>query len=281
MTSTLPANLWQILLASPWAWGYAAIALVCLACSAVAAHAVIRLGRTRRYRLRMLSDVDGTATVEFVLVTPILLFMVLTLVQTMLVMTGNIYVHYAAFAATRSALVQIPVNDQPRDGEQPNFIMASPDSLKYNAIRRAAVFALVPVSGRLDVSGQNDEQFVQGLASYYGAYDRNRPNWIDQLAARRLSYADANTEVTLLDTSLDEDNNVIFSPQQDLTLGPKDPVTTRVEHRLHLSIPYAKAIFANDDNPDLAYTLIGAQYTLTNEGIADHLPDPPLLPRIP
>ena len=280
-SSASSTDLWQMLVTSPWTWRCAVIALACLIFFAVAANAGIRLGRARRHRLRLLGDTDGTATVEFVLVTPILLFMVLMLIQTMLVMTGNIYVHYAAFAATRSALVQIPVDDRPRDGERPNLIIASPASFKYNAIRRAAVFALVPVSGRLDVPGPDDEQFVQGLTNFYGAYNRSPPNWVDQLAARRLSYADANTDLTLLRTALDGEVNVSFTPQQELSLGPKDPVTVRVEHHLNLSIPYAKAIFADDDDPDLTYMLVGAQYTLTNEGIADHLPEAPLLPRVP
>src|SRR5690606_37869617 len=52
----------------------------------------------------------GTATMEFALVFPIFLFFILTLVQTSLLMVGNLYVHYAAFASVRSAIVQVPRN---------------------------------------------------------------------------------------------------------------------------------------------------------------------------
>ena len=53
---------------------------------------------------RALAAEGGTATLEFCMVIPIVLFLILLLVQSTLLMVGNQFVHYAAFAATRSAV---------------------------------------------------------------------------------------------------------------------------------------------------------------------------------
>ena len=74
-----------------------------------------RLGRSQR---RPSGPSQGTATIEFALVMPIMLFLILLLAQTTFVMAGNLFVHYAAFAATRSAIVYIPADYGPE--EDPN-----------------------------------------------------------------------------------------------------------------------------------------------------------------
>ena len=85
-------------------------------CRAVAASFTRRayacLARLRRGWL----DDRGTVTIELVLVIPVVLFFSLLLVQVMLLMTANHFVHYAAYAAVRSAIVQIPVDATGRDG---------------------------------------------------------------------------------------------------------------------------------------------------------------------
>lgn len=259
-----------------------AAALVGLACSA----GVLRRLATARQADVATGDA-GTATIEFVLVTPVLLFMVLTLIQTTLVMGANIYVHGAALAATRSAIVQIPRDLSDVTGERPNAIDPSPASPKYAAIRRAAVYALLPVGGPGDGDRPEAQAYAAAIEHLYASYGRTVPNWVQRLAPGRLAWALDHTEVDLLRAHEDDADGVRFgelAPNRLHTFGPKDPVTVRVGHRLHLSMPLAHVIFADTD-PDTGHRgrdmFLRAQYTLTNEGIAETLPTPPTLPRVP
>ena len=56
----------------------------------------------------LVRNTHATATIEFVLVFPIVLFVALLVAQSTLLMGGNIFIHYSAFAATRAAIVQVP-----------------------------------------------------------------------------------------------------------------------------------------------------------------------------
>ena len=231
---------------------------------------------------RALRAEQGVATIEFCMVLPIVLFLVLLLVQSTLLMVGNQYVHYAAFAATRSAIVYIPQDDS-LDGEPRNEIIPEPGFAKFDAIRAAAYLAVAPVCGRLENSSDalQAEQYADGLRDYFGYYGKQTPRWVDTLAADRLRYAAENTEVTILitdvigDTVSFDDSSVIAH-----TFGPREPITVRIEHKLNLSVPYVGAIFADGDlDGGGRYALVTAQYTLTNEGVDPDLPDPPQIPR--
>lgn len=238
-----------------------------------------------------LLDERGTATIEFALVLPIAMFIALTLTQTTLVMGGYLYVNYAAFAATRTAIVQVPADYTDISGEGANVFVNAPGSEKFERIRRAAVFSLVPVSGRLESSpsrGRVDPAaYAQAIAAFYQAYGRDEPQWNKTLIPGRVRYADAHTTISVMETLVESPTSVRFSdlPPGSYTFGPKDPVTVRVEHDFNLSVPYVRGIFADgdvqtQDGPG-QYTLITAQYTLTNEGIDDQLPPTPPLPRQP
>lgn len=262
--------------------------------------------------VRRLTGESGTATVEFVLVFPVALFICLILLQTMLVFTGNLFVNYAAYAAVRSAIVQAPVGFEGGGGE---LIDGGP---AHEAARRAAAFALTPVSGRLKdtgtgtVAGGGDPptdgedgqdredtpvtRYVSGLKSYY---DTSAPAWVDNLAGDRLAYAlDAdNTQLTLYETRVLDNGVPEFvetAPGEAVTFGPKDPVTVGVTHRLHLSIPYASFFFADkteDANGRGAvvthetlggqtpYSTVFATCTMTLEGYDTALPPLPAVER--
>ncbi len=282
MAATLVTTIWAGVLASSTTWWCAAVACVAIVACVLSLRVLVRSGRVLR-PAGVVSNESGTASIEFVLVTPLLMFMVLALLQTMLVMTGQVYVHHAAFAATRSAIVQIPIDDSQAGVEAANEIVMHPSSVKYDAIRRAAVFALVAVSGRSEAGLTGGEAFEAGLAGMYDAYGREVPNWVTALAADRLRYADANTHVTLVDTFI-ADGQVQFVDMQRNVLyayGPKDPVTVSVRHWFNLSMPYARLIFADGDTNDGSQARLEAQYTLTNEGVSDRLPLPPPWPREP
>ncbi len=239
-----------------------------------------------RNPMRILRCDEGTATVEFALVTPIVLFMSLVLLQVMLLMTGHIFVNYAAFAAVRAAITTIPYVT---DGEPGNVYVGGSTLGKHEAIRRAAVFAVMPVSGRLDTTGTiSPDAFVSGLEEYYAAAGQSKPRWIDTLAADRLRYADANTQVEVCELTAHDDGTITISPigtGAEHTFAPHDPITVRVSHRFSLTVPYVRRIFADDEHSGGSgyglYTVMSAQYTLTNEGIDKLLPPTPDLIRDP
>lgn len=239
---------------------------------------------TRRW-LMPLRDQNGTATIEFALVFPIILFLGLTLAQVTLLMVGNYFVHYAAFAAARSAIVVVPV-DYEIGGEPRNVIDSDPRSGKLRVIHEAAALALVPVAGQLDSADIDVSPFVEGLAGHFASYGQSEPNWVDRLAANRLRYAFMNTQV-MLNEPLVFGDEVEFVPLIGVhEFGPRDPITVHVEHQLHLSVPFARVFFA--DGPvyvaggaQSAYALVEARATLTNQGIDSSLPPAPELPREP
>ena len=258
-----------------------------------------------------LSSQSGTVTIEFALVFPILLVLGLLLLQTMLVMAGNIMIHHAAFAATRSAVVQIP-RDLSEYDEPSNQIYDNASSGKRQIIRRAAVWALVGVSGRWPNGSTPVDGFTAGLAQVYTDTGRTAPAWINAQAGARLRYADAHTSVRMLVAQSDSPGSPIVVrtvservdqligqgrldpewPTDLLPVGPRDPVTVEVEHKLVLSIPVACWFFATarhtgtgpgglGDNSHSYYSTVTAQCTLPNEGLSVVVPQQPTITRNP
>jgi hypothetical protein len=228
---------------------------------------------------------SGTATVEFCMVLPIVLFLGLVLVQSTLLMVGNQFVNYAAFAAARSAIVYIP-QDYSATGEPRNTIIAQEGKPKFDAIRAAAYLAVTPVCGKREdsVEALNTDQFVAGLNDYFAGYGQDSPRWVQTLAAARLRYAAANTDVRVMYTLVTRGEVEQFDtePEGYYTFGPHEAVTVRIEHKLNLSVPYVRRLFADGEHGGDrgSYALVTAQYTLTNEGIDPDLPGPPELERI-
>ncbi|MFW6060836.1 MAG: TadE/TadG family type IV pilus assembly protein [Phycisphaeraceae bacterium] len=266
------------------AWSMWPLLVGLLAC-AVALGFALRAG-WRVHRCQSLAalrrDQRGTATMEFVLVFPIVLGLVLVLIQTTLVMAGNYFVHYAAFAATRSATTTIPADRPTWSVEPRNQITLSRGSGKFDRIRSAAVLALLPVSGERAGGADRDAAALEsGLTSYYQAHGASAPRWVRTKAGARLRYADRHTGIEMLGVEVGE-GEVSFARLSGIhVFGPHDPVTVRVAHRLNLSVPYARAIFADGSHEagEGAYANVAAQYTLTNAGVDPSLPPAPALPR--
>ena len=209
----------------------------------------------------------------------------LILLQTTLVMVGQGFVHYAAFAATRSAIVYIPYDGTAENATPRNVIYTGASDPKFEAIHSAAAFAVMPVCGRLESGAINTTQFTQGLRTYHDQFGQDPPAWIELQAADRLRYAVENTEVTLVRTTA-TDGAVDFHelpPRTTHRFAPRDPITVSVQHQLNLSVPYARAIFTDGQHTTVdgegAYTNVQAQYTLTNEGVDPAMPPEPELPR--
>ncbi|MBI1367519.1 MAG: hypothetical protein GC162_02580 [Planctomycetes bacterium] len=283
MTPTT-SDFWQQVFSSPLFITCGLVASLLLIAALLLVRAMVRMRRVRVSITSVASDAGGTATIEFALVLPILLFVVLTLAQTTLLMGGVVFVNYAAFAAARSAIVQIPY-DYP--GEPANFYTNSPSSPKYQAIHRSAAVALMPVASGapsyVDSTTLDTAGFVDGLNQFYGAYGQNPPNWIANLAADRLAYADGATEITLSRPYLVDDQTVDYEEIDGMKVDAKDPIRVRVDHRLNLSIPWANRVYRDGEQSDgiAQYKLISATATLTNEGILDKMPPQPSVPRVP
>jgi hypothetical protein len=313
-----PFSWWQALVDST-SPGYLAILILSLFGVIACGLTLWGAGRAQAQRRTETLNTDqaGVATMEFCIVLPILLFMILLLAQVTLAMSGNIYVHYSAYIATRAAIVYIPQDDGSASGGA-NFISNGTATPKLEAIRLAAVYALVPVSGRLENGALQADQYKNGISGYYEGYGDGVPNWnkvyspispkatsfsISSTEAR-LNYSEANTDIYVMETIVNPDETVEF---RRLTgtyeFGPKDSVTVQVEHRLYLPVPYVRFLFSDasinqseydtrynakaksfgyDHNDEARrYRTITAQYTLTNEGIYDELPDAPRIPRLP
>ncbi|WP_432799039.1 TadE/TadG family type IV pilus assembly protein [Poriferisphaera sp. WC338] len=233
----------------------------------------------------------ATITIEFVMVLPVLLFIVLLLVQVMQLMVGNLFVHYAAYNATRCAVTYLPVDAREAGGGDRNWMMLNQEFRrpKYDAIKRAAAMSLVSVSGKwtedMATVGVDVDGFVAGLKEHYELLGRPVPVWVERMAGERLRYAAANTRIEMLEmVSMDEEGRVFELVEDDFyQAGVREAVTVRVVHRLNLSVPYVRGLFADgrfeEEGAVGAYALVQAHVSLTNEGIDPALPERPSIQR--
>lgn len=275
----------------------AAITLICLLILFMLVRAVVRLGRQQAsYKARashpllsrlasFLSDQRGTTSIEFALVFPILLVLSLLMVQSMMMMAGNMYVHYAAFAATRAATIEIAQDYTNRGDYEANFYAPGKGSIKHERIRRAAYMALVPVSGQSDSGTGPAGEAVSSMTTHFSTYGANEPKWVQAMLAAKVGYAESNTEIELLETLVQSDNDVTFEmlPENPYRFGIRDVITVRVIHKLNLGVPFASRFFSDGDNGAKGpgrYTLVTARATFTNEGVPNHLPERPDIDRV-
>lgn len=294
LDATTPSNWWWFTLTSGpalWLMGFAVLCLGVLLYLGLRLRAVSAGVRKAPVKER-LSDDSGVAMIEFVLVTPILLIVTLLLIQTMLVFTGLFYVQYSAFAAARTAIVQIPtVSTEPT-----NELMPSEGSDKFDAIRSAAVLGVLPVSGRESGSSVASSTLVSGIGQVFAAQGRSEPNWVNELLGQRLNYAINHTEVALQRVYSGENaGSVNFEPVDSYTLfSPKEAISVVVRHEFALTVPLASRVFSavgesgtyspagrsgDSPGPPGQWTVIESRAILTNEGIDRRLPEAPEVPR--
>ncbi|MEM1445724.1 MAG: TadE family protein [Planctomycetota bacterium] len=249
----------------------------------------------RRPVLRRVTGDEGTATIEFALVFPVLLVMILALIQTTFAFTGVLFVNYAAFAAARTAIVEVP-----RDLGAPEGVneVVGVNSQKRENIRSAAAFALMPVSGPGNGAGLGSGDTVgDAVDAIYTAEGLDAPRWSQSLVDRRLAYALEHTDVELRalgevppqpDVFFEQSIGIagtefgyVVSPNATsgarFRYGPRDPIQVVVRHRFHLSVPFVGRLFGNGthsvDGAATPYRVIESDFMLTNEGIWRALPD--------
>lgn len=294
LDATAPGNWWWSTLTSGpalWLLGFAVLCLAILLYLGLRLRALSVNVRKVPVKQRLADD-SGVAMIEFVLVTPILLIVTLLLIQTMLVFTGLFYVQYSAFAAARTAIVQIPtVSSEPM-----NELMPSEGSDKFDAIRSAAVLGVLPVSGRESGSSVASSALVSGIGQVFAAQGRSEPNWVSQMLGERLNYAVNHTEVSLERVSSGENaESVRFEPVESYTFfSPKEAIAVIVRHEFALTVPLASRVFSavgesgtyspagrtgDSPGPPGQWTLIESRAILTNEGIDRRLPQAPPVPR--
>ena len=180
---------------------------------------------------------DGVILLEFVLLLPILLFLVLVMVQSSLIMGGYLNLNYASFCAARTAIVQVPRNlsDEPRN------TLASYDdatsSEKLSNIKFAAVWALIP-TGATDYSAtsENAGTIISGIRQTIQATGGGEPAWLDSMLASKISYVEDNTTVT------------VQPPIIGYEYGEHEDIRITVTHNLYLNVPLAGRFFAALDS---------------------------------
>lgn len=212
----------------------------------------------------------GGAMVEFALVLPFLLMIVLVMVQSALLMGGQICVNYAAFCAARSAAVQIPADMGM--SEPPNYL----GSRKAERVRIAALWGLLPVSyGGYERSFPEGDIVRDGLDRFFDRYGQDVPGWVDDRLGRKLAYADRYTEVEIDDAEQTRTYTLV-SGDEYTGFAPNTDVTVTVRHVLHLSVPFAARVFsaAGDgvSTGDGQYgMLMTTRCTLINQGQQDYV----------
>ncbi len=248
------------------------IFLTCAVLLFLLAGAMWRLGRQRRQQ--MPSDA-GTASIEFVLVFPVALAIVLVMIQSMLLVTNNLFVHYSAYIGARAAVVWVP--ERVTYVEDRNRVSSPDSSVKMQHIYHAAVWALTPAgaskedaagSGMAPLTSEPQEEAYRRVFAIYG---EDSPGWITRMMPHMYAYAQEQTEVTL------------DPPASNDMYGDTEDLTVTVRHIVYLGVPYVGRAFAlggsarrlpNDDYG----TEVVASYTLTNQGVEDNI-DAEIFPR--
>jgi len=208
-----------------------------LAVAVVAAYLLVRLSRLpiRLGRLRHLhrNQAGSAQSLSFVLTLPLFVMVILLIVQISQLMIGTVVVHYAAFAAARSAIVWIPAGLESPEGENcigyyypdpqaPDQVFPSldpqagdygpaaggvtcriePGSQKFEKITSAAVLACISICPSRDLGMElqgGDTQAVDILrAAYAGLAPSSQENArIPARLENKLAYAMQNTEVEI------------------------------------------------------------------------------------
>ncbi len=246
-----------------WALGVAAGS-----CAAMAwlVGALWRLGAAHRRATR--DAQGGTAIIEFALVLPILLTISLVMLQSSLLVGGNLCVGYASFCAARSAIVQAPADYGDVSGEGPNVMREGIASLKRDRIHRAAVWAVMPVSyGGERFSEDPPVDLAERLTRISVDTGSPVPGWLDDRLGRKWSYA---REFTTVDVS---------PPAEPPAYGEHEDLVVTVEHVYYLSVPYANRLLARLDSDGTQIDAgdggwgmrIRATCRLPNEGPQDYV----------
>jgi len=227
----------------------------------------------------------GAVVLEFALALPIAMVLSLIMAQSSLLMAGNLCVQYSAYAAARTAIVQIPLDLS--DGEPANVLDSYDASGKIARIRKAALWAVMPVSPA--AAGQpadpRGDDLAAGLKGVFQRYSAAEPRWLNddrrpgEYLGRKLAYADQYTAVTMLRrASLPGEPPEYAELDHPYSYQEHEEVRVTVDHVFFLAVPYASKVFAAlgdgselTGGPGLRGLSLKAACSLTNEGAANYI----------
>lgn len=244
------------------------VALACLALLGLLGRAMLLAAAQARKAPR--SGQEGQAILEFALVMPILLMIVLVMIQVSLMMGGLVTLHYSAYCAARAGVVAVPLQT---DSEVQNQLASyhaevwAPNSdEKIQRIFTAAVWALIPYScGSADIAQAPDGADLEAdLGKIFRDYGATEPSWVNNYLGRKLGYAREHTRVS------------VEAPQplgSSLYRSGED-IHVAVNHDLYLGVPYANRVFSavtgglslGSGHYAVAITV---ESRLSNEGVQD------------
>jgi len=247
---------------SPAAMVFGAAVLGSLLALYVLGGVLWRLGRGRA----SLADTgdSGTAAVEFALLFPVALMIVLIMIQSATLLSANLVVHHAGYTAARAAITWVP---EKVSYDEPRNVVASPgQSEKLHRIRAAAVYKLLAISAsrRGSAAGGDSALIQDGLTRFYTLYGEEVPGWIRNMLPAKYEYAWEHTEVGL------------HPPANGQVYGDNEELRVWLRHTVYLSVPYAGRVFAllgaGGELPEGGFgTDVEVTYTLTNQGVEDEI----------
>lgn len=223
------------------------------------------VGLLVRKRRRPMAGESGAVLVEFTMILPIILMIVLLLYQSALLVTGHLFVTYSAFCAARSAIVYIPADM----GAGRNKLYSEVDprtSPKIWNIKRAAVWAVMPIcDGSYEQLGDDTDFVTDGLTKLYQYNNYNAPNWVNDYLGSKLAYAEEHTSVKIAPARAND------------TYGAHEDLHVQVTHDMYMAIPYVGGLFSLLDSNVVEIEegkfamKVKIECTMPNQGIMDEI----------
>jgi hypothetical protein len=193
-----------------------AVALLAVVCALGIVVRWFRAGAPRPVWALVRDEQGGVQSLAFVLTVPIFIMLMLLAVQITQLMIGMIVVHYAAYAAARSATVWVPARME-STGELENRIgyrgdpigiefngeiyqITPGDSLKFEQIRRAAALACVPIAPSRDLGmGSSGDGTDVALVSAFAALSPTAASnsRVPQRLRNKWAYANQATTISM------------------------------------------------------------------------------------
>ncbi|HEX5103507.1 MAG TPA: hypothetical protein VFV87_06830 [Pirellulaceae bacterium] len=203
-------------------------------------------------------EVGGVQSVSFVLAAPVFVMLMLLAVQITQLMIGLMIVHYAAYAAARSATVWIPARMEPIEQVGENRIgnrvligsyaygseyLIEPGTPKYEQIRTAAALACLPIAPSRDIGIAGGDPMTGSIQALYASYAPAAMSngRIPQRLANKWAYANAATEIEIHTFHRNDEPPLIEYPpyHRDSEFKPgeigwRDQIRVTVTHKFAL-----------------------------------------------
>jgi hypothetical protein len=240
------------------AWPLAVLLALVLGTMAVLVRRVAPHVRWRSLAELHRDDAGGVQSLSFVLTVPLFIILMLLAVQITQVMIGMMVVHYAAYAAARSATVWIPATisvDEPANcisrvnfdrpvSQGGEYVVQPANTGKFEKIRSAAVLACVPIAPSRDLGlADPGDGMTAALQNVYRALApaSTSNSRMPQRLANKWAYANANTQIEMRifhradEPPLTNHNLAPYPPEfADNEIGFRDKIQVTVSHRFAL-----------------------------------------------